>query len=155
MSSHLKLTTSGLWPSRHRTSGAFTLVEVMVASVVLLFGLVSAITAMQSGLQAMDTSRNLTTASQLMQTEMERLRLKNWAQLSTLQNSNDAHVTLDQITSAADRFTCTRRITTLRDDMKEITLTAEWHGYDGRAHTANLITRYARDGLSDYISTAH
>jgi hypothetical protein len=39
--------------------------------------------------------------------------------------------------------------------MKEIVLTATWKGYDGRSHTARLITRYGRTGLNDYFYTAH
>lgn len=134
---------------------AFTLVEVMVASVVLIFGIVSAITTMQRGLQAVDTSRNLALATQLMQTEMERLRLKSWTQLEALQASNQTAVALDGTVPAAARFNCTRSITDAKADMKEITLVTQWNGYDGRPHTARLITRYSRNGLSDYISTAH
>lgn len=143
-------------PPTGRPRRAFTLVEVMVASVVLVLGIVTAITAMQRGLQAQDSSRNLSLATQLMQTEMEQLRLKSWVQLTELQAAGETQVTLDSSAgSAASRFTCTRRITDLKTDLKEITLTAEWRGYDGRAHTARLITRYGRNGLNDYINTAH
>ncbi|MBI2518720.1 MAG: hypothetical protein HYV95_17735 [Opitutae bacterium] len=139
-----------------RTARAFTLVEVMVASVVLVFGIVTAITTMQRGLQAVDTSRNLALATQLMQTEMERLRLKSWTQLTELQASGQTAVALDgSAGAAAARFACTRAITDAKSDMKEITLVTQWNGYDGRPHTARLITRYGKNGLSDYISTAH
>ncbi len=131
-------------------SAAFTILEVMVASTVLLFGLVTAITTGQRGLQAIDTARHLTTASQLMQSEMERLRLLNWSQLQTLQQSGDTAVAAG---TGAERFTCTRAITDVKTGMKEITLTTLWRGYDGRAHTARLITRYGQSGLNDYFYT--
>jgi type II secretory pathway pseudopilin PulG len=138
-------------------SAAFTLVEVMVAAVVLIFGIVSAITAMQSGLQAMDRARQLALATQLLQSEMEQLRLKSWTQLEALQAAAPSTTfTADTgAGTAAARFTCTRQIASPKADLKEITLTAEWRSYDGRPQTARLITRYARNGLSDYISTAH
>lgn len=143
-------------PRSPRRLAAFTLVEVMIASFVLIFGIVTAITTLQRGQQAVDTARNLALATQLMQSEMERLRLKSWAQLETLQGSGVATITLDSSAgSAAARFTCTRTITNLKTDMKEITLATEWRGYDGRAHTARLITRYGKYGLSDYINTTH
>lgn len=132
-----------------RSFRAFTLVEVMVASTVLIFGIVSAITVSQRGLQALDTARNLTTATQLMQNEMERVRLLNWAQLGTLQQSGDTTVTHPD----SDRFTCTREIADVKTDMKEIRLVASWRGYDGRPHTARLITRYGKNGLNDYFYT--
>jgi Tfp pilus assembly protein PilV len=135
---------------------AFTLAEVMIAATVLIFGLVTAITTLQRGQQAVDTSRNLALATQLMQSEMERLRLKSWAQLETLQGSGVTTVTLDSSAgSAAARFTCTRTINDLKADMKEIVLATQWRGYDGQPHTARLITRYGKNGLNDYINTAH
>lgn len=140
-----------------RARGGFTLVEVMVASVVLVFGIVSAISAMQAGIKAMDRARNVAFATQVLQSEMERLRLKNWTQLEELQTAAaSATFTPDAAGgAAAARFTCTRAITTLRDGLKEITLTAEWRSYDGRPQTTRLITRYGRNGLNDYINTAH
>lgn len=131
---------------------AFTLAEVMVAAAVLAFGIVSVVTVSQRGLQALDTARNLTAASQLMQSEMERLRLMSWAQLQALQDSGETTVALE---GGGGRYTCTREIRDVKTGMKEITLVATWRGYDGRPHTARLITRYGRTGLNDYFYTAH
>lgn len=138
-------------PVTSRTARSFTIVEVMVAATVLIFGIVSAITVSQRGLQALDTARNLTAASQLMQNEMERVRLMSWAQLQTLQQSGDTTVPL----AAPARFSCTREITDVKTNMKQICVTATWHGYDGRPHTARLITRYGRNGLNDYFYSVH
>lgn len=130
----------------------FTIVEVMVAAAVLALGIASMITVSQRGLQALDHARNLTAASQLMQAEMERVRLMSWAQLQALQDSGEAKVSPE---GAAGRYACTREISDIRTGMKEIRLTATWKGYDGRPHTAKLITRYGRTGLNDYFYTAH
>lgn len=137
-----------------RRSGAFTLVEVMVASTVLVFAIVTAITTSQRGLQALDTARNLNAATQLMQSEMERIRVLNWNQLETLQRSGLTAVTGDA-TAGLAKISCTRAITDVKTDMKQITLTAVWNGFDGRAHTARLITRYGKSGLNDYFYTTH
>lgn len=143
-------------PTSRRGRAAFTLVEVMVASLVLVFGIVTALSVLQRGNQAFDTARNLALASQLMQGEMERLRLMSWAQLDALQQSGDTAVPLDANTGAVRaRFQCARVIADIKTNMKEITLTATWSGYDGRPHTARLITRYGRTGLNDYFYTAH
>lgn len=130
----------------------FTIVEVMVAAAVLALGIASMITVSQRGLQALDNARNLTVASQLMQSEMERVRLMSWAQLQSLQDSGETKVPLE---GAAGRYACNREVRDIRSGMKEITLTATWNGYDGRPHTARLITRYGRTGLNDYFYTAH
>lgn len=135
---------------------AFTLVEVMLAAAVLAFGIVTAITTLQRGLQAIDTARNYTYAAQLMQGELEQLRLKNWSQLETLQTAGPAQITTDPAASSArTAFQCVRTITSPKADLKEILLISTWRGYDGRAHTVRLITRYAKNGLYDYFYTAH
>jgi Tfp pilus assembly protein PilV len=126
--------------------------EVMVAATVLVFGIVTAISVGQSGLQAIDTARNLTAASQSMQSEMERLRLMSWAQIQTLQDSGTTEVPLE---TGPGRFACVRTIRDVKTNMKEITLVATWNGYDGRPHVARLITRYGKTGLNDYFYTAH
>lgn len=135
-----------------RSHRGFTILEVMVAASVLIFGIVSAISVGQRGLQAIDTARNLTAASQAMQSEMERLRLMSWAQIQTLQDSGSNEVPLE---TGPGRFACIRTIRDVKTNMKEITLVASWKGYDGRPHVAHLITRYGKTGLNDYFYTAH
>jgi Tfp pilus assembly protein PilV len=134
----------------------FTLVEVMIASIVMVLAITTAITTLQHGLQAVDTARGYTYASQVMQSEMERLRLKSWAQIQTLQDSKDTAVAISSVTGApAATFSCTRTIRDLKTDMKEIVLESNWRGYDGRPHTARFVTRYGKSGLYDYYYTAH
>jgi type II secretory pathway pseudopilin PulG len=139
-----------LRPSCRRRS--FTIVEVMVAAALLALGFAGVVTASQQGLQALDTARRLGAASQLMQSEMERLRMMSWVQLQALQDFGQATVNLER---AADRYACQRDIRDLKVNMKEITLVATWKGFDGRPHTARLITRYGRTGLNDYFYTSH
>ena len=135
---------------------AFTLVEVMIASTVLLFGITSAILVLQRGLQAIDTARNTTRAAQVMQSELEGLRLKNWTQIQALQDSGNTAVDVPAVAGMSnDSFTCTRDIRDIKDDMKEITLVATWRGYDGLSHSLRFITRYAKTGLYDYFYTTH
>jgi two-component system response regulator DevR len=142
-------------PARGRRGG-FTLAEVMLAAVILAFGITTAITTLQRGLQAIDTARNYTYAAQLMQGELESLRLKNWTQLEQLQHAGPTTVTPDPAASSGrTAFTCVRTVNPLKADMKEILLISTWRGYDGRAHTARLITRYGKSGLYDYFYTAH
>lgn len=133
----------------------FTLVEVMVAAVVLVLAITTAITTLQRGFQALDTARHTTHASQIMQSELERLRLKNWAQLQDLQSSGDTTVPVAAVRGATSNFTCERHIADLKADMKEVTLVARWHGYDGRPHALRYVTRYGKTGLYDYFYTAH
>lgn len=142
-----------LAPARRGTT-AFTLVEVVLAGFVLVLGIASSLLVLQRGFQALDTARHLTAATQVMQSEMERLRLLDWSQLQALENSQGSSSPVDTGQSG-DRFSCVRRIENYKPDMKQIVLTASWHGHDGRLHTVHLITRYCRDGLNDYYYTVH
>jgi hypothetical protein len=124
----------------------------MVASCVLMLGISGALVTLRRSLDTIAQARQLDAASQLMQTELERLRLLNWTQLQTLQTSGEIAVAPPTGGDFA-RYTCERRIRDLRDGLKEITLVASWGGLDGRAHSARLITRYSRSGLNDYFYT--
>lgn len=135
-----------------RRRGAFSLIEVMVASTVLVVGISGALVTLQRSIDSIAQARQLDAASQLMQTELERLRLLNWNQLQSLQDSGRTAVAVPPGGDFA-RFSCERQIRDLRDGMKEITLTAHWGGLDGRAHRASLVTRYGRSGLNDYFYT--
>src|SRR3954468_20050192 len=134
-------------PSRSaiRGDGAFTLLEVMIASIVMILAITTAITTLQHGFQSVDSARNLTYASQVMQSEMERLRLKSWSQIQALQDSGATTVATSAVSGTATAsFTCQRTIRDLKADMKEITLESSWRGYDGRSHVARFVTRYSK-----------
>jgi Tfp pilus assembly protein PilV len=138
------------------SSRAFTIVEVMIAAIVLALGITTAITTLQGGFQAVDLARNYTYASQVMQSEVERLRLKNWTQVQALQDAGPGTVTAPAVQGTArGAFTCTRTIRDIKTDMKEITLVSVWRGYDGRSHTLRIVTRYGKTGLYDYFYTSH
>ena len=165
-------------PMRHSTSNqrrqpvrgtaGFTIVEVMLAAIVMVLGITTSITALQYGLRSVDNARNMTLAGQIMQSEMEILRLQNWTQINDLTGTTTVNAadsittgtstTLDAtLTAIANRFTCIRAVENItgRADIKKITLTVTWSGIDGRSHTMKFQTRYAKDGLSDYFYTAH
>lgn len=139
------------FPRRLTDLRAFSLVEVMVAATVLVFGIMSVITVSQRGLQALDSARHLGLASQILQSEMERLRLMSWAQLQALQDAGAA----PPPDSLPEGFAFRRDVRDVKAGMKEITLAATWHGYDGTEHSARLITRYGKLGLNDYFYTTH
>ncbi len=128
----------------------------MLAAIVLVLGITTAIVTLQRGLQAVDSSRALTFASQVMQSEFERMRLKSWAQIQAMQDANDTTVALSGAgVPPSGSFACTRTIRDLKADMKEIVINSTWRGYDGREHRAQMVTRYSKSGLYDYFYTAH
>lgn len=151
---HGRPTASDAAPVRkRRRARGFSLIEVAAAATVLTLGVSTSLLTLQRGLQSVSHARNLTHASNVMQTELEGLRLKNWAQVEALQAGGDAVITSAPI-QGAPPITCVRVIRDIRPGMKEITIDASWGGSDGRAHTARMITRYSRSGLNDYFYTS-
>lgn len=155
-------------PPRRRAG--FTILEVALAASVMAFALSGSIIVMQSGFKALDNARNTTIASQIIQSEMERIRLLPWLPtastdaekaISTLPASTE--IDLDSIfppgssTSIfSDRFTIIRTSSDVADranEMKEIRITVTWKGIDGQQHTRSTFTQYSKNGLYDYYYT--
>lgn len=139
-----------------------------MAAGVLALAIATSLTTLQFGMRSIDTARNMTLAAQVMQSEMEILRLQNWTQIAALPASAtiDPATTISSGTSTsldsmlnniARRFTCTRTIADIsgRADIKLITLNVSWAGADGRSHALSYQTRYAKNGLSDYLYVSH
>ncbi|MDO8541399.1 MAG: hypothetical protein Q7S40_13250 [Opitutaceae bacterium] len=147
-------------------ASGFTIIEVALATFVMAFGIATSIIALQMGFRAIDVARDGTLASQIMQSEIERLRLWPWNNTSTsavdsiceLPASEPVSMSSMFTTSAAiaAKYVVTRTVTadTARPgDVKYITITVTWHSYDGRAHTRTFTTMYAKNGLYDYYYT--
>ena len=155
-------------PSLRRRDG-FTIFELSMAVMVMAFAIVTSLTVLQMGMRAMDTARNTTIAAQLLQSVMEDLRMLPWSatspqnSISSLEaatnNNTSGNVTLDAsftngdaaAASMVSRFTLTRTITDVDAAMKQIDLTAEWRGIDGRLHSLKYASYYGKNGLHDYL----
>jgi len=146
-------------PRRRSRAGGFTIVEVMVAATVMAFAITTSITTMQRAFLSLDTSRNITIAGQIMVSEMERVRMLGWTDVSAFDQSADGTtLTLDSAFSSnpqiGSRFAL-KRVVSLPDasnsNIVQITLTVTWTGYDGRQHSRSYSTHYARYGIHDYL----
>ena len=143
---------------RRRSRKGFTILEVALAATVMAFGLSSAILAMQRSLHTLDVARNITLASQVLQSEMERIRLMDWADIASLSSSAtvDLSTVFTSDSNIASRFTLTRSVTDVSGkvgEMKAILLSVSWTAIDGRELTRTFQTIYAKDGLYDYYYT--
>lgn len=139
--------------------------EVVMASFVMAFGIATAIVALQSGFKFLDVARDSTLASQIMQSEIERLRLWPWNNTSTpavdsiCELPNSEAVSLSAMfasnASLATKFSVTRKVEpdATRSDVRHITVSVTWNSYDGRQHTRSFTTMYAKNGLYDYYYT--
>jgi Tfp pilus assembly protein PilV len=145
-----------------RKAAGFTMVEVMMAAIVMALAISTSVTTLQVGYRSIDMARSMTLAGQILQSMIEDIRLKTWAQVSALPGTTTGPIatfgTSTSFTSTATavqmltRYTFTRAITDvpLKTGMKKIVLTATWKGIDGRSSSVNYTTYYAEKGLYDY-----
>jgi len=149
------------WPSKRR--GGFTLLEVAMATFVLTFGLASGLIALQAGLKTLDVARGTTLASQLLQSEMENLRLQSWSDIESREGTSNVDLTVllsdqPEARAVADgfEFVLTRTVQDVagrEGDMMELILRATWKTMDGRTLNRSFRTIYTRNGLYDYYYT--
>jgi Tfp pilus assembly protein PilV len=135
---------------------AFTIAEVMVAACVMALVITTSITTMQRAYLALDAARGTSYAAQMMQTEMEKIRLQNWSTVSAY-SATSTPVTIDSSFTnnsyIGNRYTMTRTATAVHTGMMQITLTISWATYDGRTLSRSYTTYYGHNGLYDYVSS--
>jgi Tfp pilus assembly protein PilV len=142
----------------------FTIIEVALGTFVMALGISSAILSMQMGFKALNVARDTTLASQIMQSEIERVRLMQWnnpggAVDSILELPASDTVALSTMFTAnpqlVAKFSVTRTVTVdgSRADVRYITLAVTWNSYDGRSHVRSFTTMYCKNGLYDYYHT--
>ncbi len=145
-------------PRRRSREAGMTIAEVIIASCVMAFAITTSITVMQSGFSTIDTARGNTLASQILQSEIERIRLMSWANVTDPDKMIGEHkVDLKEVFSTnselANKFTLVR---TVKEDSSrpgegvDIYLQVVWQSYDGRSHTRSFQTKYVKNGLYDY-----
>jgi type II secretory pathway pseudopilin PulG len=147
---------------------AFTLVEVMLAGAVLTLALVGMIQVIVSGSEMLDVARKQTIAMQIIHGQIDQIRLKNWTEVSALSspqtvwvdasdNSGNQSTNIaagfvfgSNVPAISQKFQCTRTITTVRTDLKQVSFTVSWKGNTGRSYTRTGSTYVGKNGL--YVS---
>jgi type II secretory pathway pseudopilin PulG len=141
--------------SGYKSSSGFTILEVAFAGAVLALAITTSLTAMQRAFGALDTARKITLAGQIMQSQLERMRLENWATIASYTGTTDITGTIESnfASSAAitRTFTLSRTVSEVHTGMKQIVLTTTWTTHDGRALSRSYTTYYGKHGLYDYF----
>ena len=132
----------------------------MVAAAVMILAIVGMIQVIVSGSEMLDVSRKQTIAMQIIHGQLDQIRLSNWAQISTLGTTDTTLVSAGDNTASnvrfifgtnlpaiAQGFRCTRTISTVRTDLKQVTITVTWTGSTGRTHSRSGSTYVGKNGL--------
>jgi Tfp pilus assembly protein PilV len=146
---------------RRSKRAGYTILEVAIASFVMVMGLTSSIVALQRGFLEVELARSTTIASQILQSEMERIRMMSWAQVndSAILPANstfDGATNFSTSAKLAGKYSVTRRVTsdsTRPTEVKNIAVSVNWSSIDGVPHVRTLTAIYAKNGLYDYYYT--
>lgn len=133
---------------RQIRDGAFTLVEVMIALVIMAMSLTAASICLRMGVEQYDSARSTGYATQVLQNEAERLRLLSWSQVGDLPSK----ARFSQEDSQDGKFSFWRVVENYdgASDIKRLWLIAEWEGAKGGTKELRLTFNYARSGTYDY-----
>jgi Tfp pilus assembly protein PilV len=133
--------------SIRRANGAFTLVEVLMAAVIMLVGVVGMIDAIKIGSEMLDLSRKQTIAIQIIHSEIDRVRLSSWTDVQQLPATLSYDLSKIGFQGINQGFACTRVVSDVRTDLKKITYTVTWKGNTGRSYSRSSSTYVGKNGL--------
>lgn len=126
----------------------------MAAVAIMALVITTSITVLQRGFLTLDTARNLAIAGQIMQSELEKMRLNDWATVSAYP-AGPTTLTIDNVftsnSAIGNRFTLQRTMSTPKTEFLQITLTITWNSVDGRTISRSYTTYYGHYGLYDYF----
>ncbi len=144
--------------TRGRTArrAGFTIIEVAMTVFVLSLVLMTSITTLQRAFSNLDTARNISTASTILQTQLENERLFTWAQLGSTTYQPALGASFLRNPAVAGRFTLSRTVVTVpnrSNQMLQVTLTVRWRNSDGRTLARSYTTYFTQNGLNEYYAS--
>lgn len=136
----------------HNRQSAFTLIEVMVAMIVFSMVIAGGLVGISRGFELIDTTRNYTRSSQVLQSELELLRTLPWLTFSQLSESVLTEKFQEQIIDQFGEDSYVGAVTTelTGGDLMKVMVTVEWSTRKGRVHTLNYVTFFTEGGVNDY-----
>ena len=158
--------------TRHTRSGilarkaqrASTIVEVVVATVIIAIAGAGVITSVNYGLFIMQLARENARASQIMLERLESVRLYNWTEVtnagyvpSTFTDVYDPQApTNSQGATYSGTLTVANPVfgtttPSYSNVMRQFTVTLQWTTMGKVPHTRSLTTYVAKDGLQNYV----
>ena len=120
----------------------------------LALAISTSITTLQRAFLNLDTARNLSTASAILQTQIEKERLLAWTTVSDPRYQPTVDSSYLRNPEIAGRFSLARTVTVIADragQVVQVTLTVRWRSYDGRELARSFTTYFTRGGLRDFV----
>ena len=135
----------------------FTLIEVALASTILVVGFVGMIEALAVGSEMLDTARKQTIAAQIMQGEIEYLRLQSWTSIQSLTTSSADYIgnypefsSTSLLAKWGTSFKFARQMVSPdpHPNLRQVNLTVSWTSITGKPHSRSVSAYIGRYGLN-------
>ena len=130
------------------TQGGFTLLEAMIATMIMAFVLTSVLATASQSARYLADIRRVARSSQVLQQKMEDIRLLSWSQLAAYPSTfvdTTGGVYSGTVTQATyDTYNGTATV-------KRVTISITWKTQGGRVATNTLTSLVSDGGLNTYI----
>lgn len=130
----------------------FTLAEVVVSLAIMAVVFTAAFGSYFLGLRLLEDARHRLRASQIIQSEIERMRTLNWAAIQALPASTAFTPEGEYVTQFADTYSANRQVNGLAStDQVILLVSVSWTNSRGLSSSESFSTVMTRGGLSDYL----
>ena len=136
--------------AQHRAG--LTLVEVMIAMLVLSISIAGVIGLITQSFFCLENSRKLNHVSQVLQTEIENIRTYSWSEIEAMPFWSEFEPSVGNLDLNKLNIVCERYVFDNKANQKKIRLIASWTDYRSITHTRSYEAYYTKEGLSDYFS---
>jgi len=141
----------------HRRRAGFTLLEVALGATILAIGFVGMIEGMTYATEMLDTARKQTLAAQIVEAEVEYLRMQPWSSIQGLASTSAATLSnytefsstsLATVAGSSVTFARTMAASDPHTNLRQITMTISWTSITGKSHTRSCNAYIGKYGLS-------
>jgi len=139
-------------PKRKHHPAGFTLIEAMLASMILMLSLVSVLALASRGFQYIRDLRSWARSSQVLQQKMEDIRLMNvWTNVWALNDTTFTDSTLTGMIYSGKIVISAYDPPYPVDYAANVTLSVTWTNSANRVLTNRMSTMVCKNGLNKYI----
>jgi len=135
--------------AKARQSG-FTLVEAMVAMGIFALVIASGLIGVQRGFESVGNARHYSRTSQIMQSEIERLRSFSWSELQELDAIKEIQPDSEFAAEQYDDYTVYRTIEDVEPDLSRVQIYVFYENENGQSQSFRYKTYFTKGGLNDY-----
>ncbi len=128
----------------------FSLVEFMVGSGVMTVVLAGCFSGILQAILISENVKSSNFAAQILQSEMDEVHNLQWDEVDALPAQETFDPTQYFSSIPLRDYSCTRQVSTLSADQKEVRLTVSWTDLKGKSHDRHYVTYYTKNGLYDY-----